>query len=222
MGIEQDPAGAGSSAAASAATAAASYPPNQPPPSATPAQQQYPPAMQQQTYPPAPQGFSSPQGYGAPQGVPPHQHNYGNPPNYYAQQQPQPLPQVLPTVVTGRPPIVSIISPDDMKKIRKMQWINFGCTMVQLVCSLAIILMVRNNLSRITRGERGGRVLQALTSHMAGQQQAADPTGLCRSAHFAFAIKQQSGPLVALGRLLNQPLPVADCGVCAFCWGYMY
>jgi hypothetical protein len=45
------------------------------------------------------------------------------PPNYYAQQQPG--------VVTGRPPLVSIISPEDAKKIRKMQWVNFGCTMVR-------------------------------------------------------------------------------------------
>jgi hypothetical protein len=46
------------------------------------------------------------------------------PPNYYAQQQ-------QPAVVTGRPPLVSIISPEDAKKIRKMQWVNFACTMVR-------------------------------------------------------------------------------------------
>jgi hypothetical protein len=37
--------------------------------------------------------------------------------------------------VQGRPPLVSIISPEDARKIRKMQWINFACTMLQ-VCNV--------------------------------------------------------------------------------------
>lgn len=76
------------------------------------------------------------------QGPPPSGQYAAPPPNFYAQQQP-------PTVVDGRPPLVSIISPDDAKKIRKMQWINFSCTMVQLICSLVIILLVRNQLTSL-------------------------------------------------------------------------
>ncbi|WIA33861.1 hypothetical protein OEZ86_006965 [Tetradesmus obliquus] len=146
MGNQQDPAGAGSSAAAGAAA----FPPQAPPGAAAaqPPVQPYPPQPNQWA---APEGFpqqqQQQQQYGAgpmPGSVPPHQQSYPMPPNYYAQQQQQ----QQPAVVTGRPPLVSIISPEDAKKIRKMQWVNFACTMVQLVCSLAIILLVRNNLSR--------------------------------------------------------------------------
>eukprot|EP00878_Enallax_costatus_P002205 GHUV01002376.1.p1 GENE.GHUV01002376.1~~GHUV01002376.1.p1 ORF type:complete len:348 (+),score=104.73 GHUV01002376.1:169-1212(+) len=123
MGNEQDPAGAGSSSAAAVVTdsqaRAATYPPPQPMP-------------QQQAVPPP--------AYSPPNGPPPGPYS-GPPPNYYAQQQP-------PLVVEGRPPLVSIISPEDAKKIRKMQWINFSCTMTQLICSLVIILLVRNNLTQ--------------------------------------------------------------------------
>lgn len=59
------------------------------------------------------------------------------PPNYYAQQQQQPA------VVTGRPPLVSIISPEDAKKIRKMQWVNFACTMVS-ICSTVNVKSTRS------------------------------------------------------------------------------
>eukprot|EP00882_Tetradesmus_deserticola_P003267 GHRQ01003461.1.p1 GENE.GHRQ01003461.1~~GHRQ01003461.1.p1 ORF type:complete len:345 (+),score=135.24 GHRQ01003461.1:159-1193(+) len=146
MGNEHDPAGAGSS---TAAAGAAPYPP-QPTAGAAGAApshvQPYPPQPAQ--YPPRPAANPQQQYVAAPMpgGVPPHQQSYAMPPNYYAQQQ-------QPTVVTGRPPLVSIISPEDAKKIRKMQWVNFGFTMVQLVCSLAIILLVRNSLSRFILGQ---------------------------------------------------------------------
>eukprot|EP00775_Hariotina_reticulata_P005079 gene5079-5320_t len=61
-----------------------------------------------------------------------------------------------PVVVQGRPPLVSIISPEDARKIRKMQWINFACTMLQLGSSVAIILIIRNNLTRIVVGIPSG------------------------------------------------------------------
>lgn len=66
----------------------------------------YPPPQQPGYGPPPPMGYAA-------AGVPPHGHG---------------------GVVQGRPPLVSIISPEDAKKIRKMQWINFGCTMLQVRC----------------------------------------------------------------------------------------
>jgi len=63
---------------------------------------------------------------------------------------PGPAPAMGPVVYHQAPPppmtIGQVLSPAELKKIRKMTWINFGLTMFQLACCVAFIVVVSNEL----------------------------------------------------------------------------
>lgn len=95
---------------------------------------------------------------------------------------------------------MSIISPDDAKKIRKMQLINFAATLLQLGCSLAIILIVRNSLYRVTVQQVPGGQLLMSTSCLAATP--AFP-GTCEYAYSLASVSIFFGFILSLMQCLT-------------------